>query len=75
MATTKTNWYSTGVGAVVTQYGNEDLKWQRTKTYDVQLDLGLLNDRLYFSGHLYNKLTEDMLTDITLPPSTGFFFV
>ncbi|WP_319499632.1 SusC/RagA family TonB-linked outer membrane protein [uncultured Draconibacterium sp.] len=68
----KDNWYSTGVGAIVTQYGNEDLKWQRTKTYDVQVDLGLLNDRLYFSGHLYNKLTEDMLTDITLPPSTGF---
>lgn len=68
----KDNWYSTGVGAVVTQYGNENLKWQRTQTYDFEVDLGLLNDRLYFSGHYYNKLTKDMLTDITLPPSTGF---
>jgi TonB-linked SusC/RagA family outer membrane protein len=68
----KTNWYSTGVGAIVNQYGNEDLKWQRTRNYELGLDLGLLKDRLYFSGQYYHKLTEDMLTDITLPPSTGF---
>ncbi|MEL7588739.1 MAG: SusC/RagA family TonB-linked outer membrane protein [Prolixibacteraceae bacterium] len=68
----KSNWYSTGVGAIVNQYGNENLKWQRTRNYELGLDLGFLKDRLYFSGHYYHKLTEDMLTDITLPPSTGF---
>jgi TonB-linked SusC/RagA family outer membrane protein len=68
----KDNWYSTGVGAIVNQYGNENLKWQRTRNYDLGMDLGLLKDRLYFSGRYYYKLTEDMLTDITLPPSTGF---
>ena len=68
----KNDWYSTGVGAVVSQYGNEDLKWQRTRNYDLGLDVGILNDRLFFSGRIYHKLTEDMLTDITLPPSTGF---
>lgn len=68
----KDNWYSTGVGAIVNQYGNESLKWQRTRNYDFGVDLGLLNDRIYLSGRYYHKLTEDMLTDITLPPSTGF---
>lgn len=68
----KDNWYSTGVGAIVNQYGNESLKWQRTRNYDLGVDLGLLNDRIYLSGRYYHKLTEDMLTDITLPPSTGF---
>ncbi|MDR3061578.1 MAG: SusC/RagA family TonB-linked outer membrane protein [Dysgonamonadaceae bacterium] len=68
----KNNWYSTGVGAGVTQYGNKNLKWQRTDNKDIGLDIGLLKDRFYFSGRYYNRLTKDMLTDITLPPSTGF---
>lgn len=68
----KDNWYSTGVGAIVNQYGNENLKWQRTRNYDLGVDLGLLKDRVYISGRYYHKLTKDMLTDITLPPSTGF---
>ncbi len=68
----KSSWYSTGVGAIVNQYGNEDLKWQRTTNYDLGLDFGLLKDRLFFTGRYYYKLTKDMLTDITLPPSTGF---
>src|SRR5690606_38215724 len=29
------NWYSTGVGAIVNQYGNENLKWQRTQNFDI----------------------------------------
>lgn len=70
----KDNWYSTGVGAVVNQYGNENLKWQRTRNYDIGFDLGLLDDRFFFSGRYYYKLTQDMLTDVTLPPSTGFAY-
>ncbi|SEO55778.1 TonB-linked outer membrane protein, SusC/RagA family [Niastella yeongjuensis] len=66
------NWYSTGIGAAVTTYGNEALKWQKTNNYDVGVDLGLLHDRLYVSGRYYEKITHGMLADITLPPSTGF---
>lgn len=68
----KNNWYSTGVGVIVSQYGNEDLKWQRTENKDIGIDVGLLNDRIYLSARYYDRLTKDMLTDITLPPSTGF---
>lgn len=66
------NWYSTGIGAVVSTYGNEGLKWQKTNNYDVGVDLGVLNDRLYVSAKYYQKITHGMLADITLPPSTGF---
>ncbi len=68
----KDNWYSTGVGVTVSQYGNDKLKWQRTQNYDIGIDIGLLGDRIYASARYYNKLTKDMLTDVTLPPSTGF---
>ena len=68
----KNNWYSTGVGAIVSQFGNEYLKWQQTVNRDLGLNLGLLNDKFYITARLYNRLTKDMLTDISLPPSTGF---
>lgn len=68
----KNNWYSTGVGVGLIQYGNEDLKWQRTQNYDIGADVGLWNDRIALTFRYYYKHTRDMLADITLPPSTGF---
>ncbi|HEX2536292.1 MAG TPA: SusC/RagA family TonB-linked outer membrane protein [Chitinophagaceae bacterium] len=66
------DWYATGVGAVVNQYGNENLQWQRTRNYDIGMDLGFWKDRLTVSPRYYYKLTEGLLADIMLPPSTGF---
>jgi len=66
------NWYSTGVGAVVNNYGNQALQWQKTDNYDVGIDLGLFQDRLFISSRYYYKLTHGLLADIILPPSTGF---
>lgn len=68
------DWYATGVGAVVTSYGNPLLEWQKTTNYDAGIDLGLFNDRLFISPRYYYKLTSGLLADITLPPSTGFSF-
>lgn len=65
-------WYSTGVGAVFTAYGNSRLKWQRTHNYDLGMELGLFDNRLYFSPRYYYKLTRDLLADINVPSSTGF---
>ncbi|MBE9600341.1 SusC/RagA family TonB-linked outer membrane protein [Pedobacter sp. MC2016-24] len=66
------NWYSTGIGATLVGYGNDNLEWQKTTTYDAGLDLGLLKDRFVISPRYYYKLTKGLITDITLPPSTGF---
>lgn len=65
-------WYSTGVGAVFTAYGNSRLKWQRTHNYDLGFELGLFQDRVYFSPRYYYKRTSDLLADINVPSSTGF---
>jgi len=65
-------WYSTGVGASVNNYGNDALKWQRTRESDIGMDLGLFNDKLLFSPRYYYKITNGLLADINLPPSTGF---
>lgn len=66
------NWYSTGVGATVLGYGNENLQWQKTMDYDLALELGLFNDRLVINPHYYYKLTSGLITPINIVPSTGF---
>lgn len=66
------NWYSTGIGALVRNYGNENLKWQKTTNYDLGLDIGLFNDRVLFNPRYYYKLTKGLVSDINLAPSTGF---
>ena len=66
------NWYSTGVGAGYLGYGNELLKWQRTQTTDMGIDLGLFENRIWISGRYYYKRTKDLLADINTAPSLGF---
>lgn len=68
------DWYSTGIGAIVSSYGNNALKWQQTRNYDAGVDLGLFKDRIMISPRYYRKLTIDLLSDITIAPSTGFGF-
>ncbi|MGN6510135.1 MAG: SusC/RagA family TonB-linked outer membrane protein [Chitinophaga sp.] len=66
------DWYSTGVGAVFAGYGNSKLKWQRTRNYDLSMEISMFKDRLYISPRYYHKLTRDLLTDVNVAPSTGF---
>jgi TonB-linked SusC/RagA family outer membrane protein len=66
------NWYSTGVGATVGNFGNENLQWQKTRNYDLGMEIGFLNDRLLFMPRYYTKLTKGLVADVSLPPSTGF---
>ncbi|WP_246104285.1 SusC/RagA family TonB-linked outer membrane protein [Mucilaginibacter corticis] len=68
----QSDWYSTGVGAVVNAYGNQDLKWQKTTNYDYAMELGFLNDRIVISPHYYYKLTKGLVNSINIAPSTGF---
>lgn len=66
------NWYSSGIGASVGNYGNRNLGWQKTRSTDIGFDLGLFKDRVFISPRIYSKLTKDLLADISIAPSTGF---
>ncbi|MCC8426486.1 SusC/RagA family TonB-linked outer membrane protein [Mucilaginibacter sp. UR6-11] len=68
----QSDWYSTGVGAVVNAYGNQDLKWQKTTNYDYSLELGLFKDRVVINPHYYYKLTKGLVNSVNIAPSTGF---
>ena len=48
------------------------LTWETVTTYDVGLDVGVLNGRLNFTGDYYIRDTKDMLTtSLTLPDVFG----
>lgn len=66
------NWYSSGIGAIVNNYGNTALEWQKTREYDLGMELGLFNDRILIMPRYYSKLTRGLVSDVSLPPSTGF---
>jgi TonB-linked SusC/RagA family outer membrane protein len=68
----KNNWYSSGLGSTVRNYGNENLAWQRTQSVDLGVDVGFWSNRLTFSLRSYSKVTKDILADINIAPSTGF---
>ena len=65
-------WYGYGSGAEMLALGNDDLKWQSTVQKNFGLDLGMWKDRLTLTFNYYHKLSENSLTDVTLPPSLGF---
>lgn len=61
----------TGVGAIPHTMANPDLTWQTTKKLNVGITSSLFNDRLNVNFDYYNEVTDDMLIDISLPPSSG----
>lgn len=65
-------WYKTGVGSILKALGNSKLTWETTNTLDLGAELGLFQDRFYIKGSYYEKRTVDLVTDVTVPISTGF---
>lgn len=64
--------YFGNAGLRQTGMQNRDLTWETTTQLDLGLELGFFNDRLYFSGDYFNKVTTDLLFDRPLPNTTGF---
>ncbi len=60
------------VGAKLYSVGNPDLKWQKTKNYNVSLDFSLWKHWVSAKVEYYHKLTTNTLLDYALAPSIGF---
>ena len=56
-----------GTGYYNGNFGNEDLKWESTKAWNVGLDLSFLNNRIEFIVDAYLKKTDNLLMDAALP--------
>ncbi len=49
-----------------------NLKWEETRSNNLGVDFGLLNDRISGSLDLYNKITSDLLATVSVPAGTNF---
>lgn len=60
------------IGVVVDKMPNDELKWERTRSYNIGVDFSFLKDRIGGTVDLYSKTTYDLLIQRDLPPSTGY---
>ena len=63
--------YVKGIGAIPKTIGNPDLKWERTLSTNVGMDLTMFKGRWDMSFDAYIKNTDDLLVDVTKAPSVG----
>lgn len=59
-------------GQALIGVANPNLSWEKSKTTDIGLDLGLFENRITASVDYYNKLNTDLLLNVPIPEVTGF---
>ena len=64
--------YNGNAGFLNTGVINSNLRWEKSKTTDVGVDLGLFKDRVNVIFDYYDRRTSDLLTNLNLPSYTGF---
>ena len=63
--------YGTESGFAVSDFGNEQLTWEKADQYDIGLDMGFFNDRLTVIVDAYLKNTSDLLYSMPVHGTTG----
>ncbi|MDD4970635.1 MAG: TonB-dependent receptor [Paludibacter sp.] len=64
--------YAGQAGYSINTFGNPNLGWEKSKSTDLALDLGLFNNRVQLSLDYYTKKTTDLLYMVPVPGATGF---
>lgn len=57
----------TGTGFLPNRYSNPGLKWEETKTNNIGINVGLLEDRIQFEFDYFEKKTDNLLMENPLP--------
>ena len=53
-------------------YGNSRLTWELSRELDLGVDWGFFDNRLELSFDYYNRITTDLLLNVTVPSALGF---
>ena len=59
-------------GFAPTTIDNENLGWEKTHSWNLGLDMGFFRNRIVLALDLYNKTTEDLLYQVSVPAIMGF---
>jgi TonB-linked SusC/RagA family outer membrane protein len=65
------DWYPTGIGSSLTYMGNDRLTWEKQVSWNIGANITLFK-RYNIEFNYYNKRTYDLITDVSLPSSSGF---
>ncbi|MEO6681404.1 MAG: SusC/RagA family TonB-linked outer membrane protein [Ginsengibacter sp.] len=60
-----------GMSALISSFGNNDLKWQKTLNKNIGIDLVMVDNRLRFTFDYFHKDTDPLLAFINAPSSLG----
>lgn len=63
--------YDSNSGSFPSQMANNDLSWEKAESWNLGLDVGMLN-RISLSLDLYDKTTQGLLLNVEQPYTTGF---
>lgn len=58
-------------GAAVTTAGNPVITWETTTMTNIGADFGFLNNRVELVGEYFWNMTNDILLNLPIPPTTG----
>ena len=64
--------YADVSGLVTSQIGDQKLKWENTKQFDIGLDFGFLKNRISGEIDFFHKKTKDLLLNIPVPATNGY---
>ena len=59
-------------GQAPNRAANEQLKWERNRTVDFGVDLGLFQNRITASADYYTKTSQDLLLNVPVPSGSGY---
>lgn len=64
--------YNGSLGFLNTGIINNGLRWEKSTTTDIGVDVGLLKNKITLIFDYFDRKTSDLLTNLTLPSYTGF---
>lgn len=59
-------------GFAPTALANENLKWEKTISQNIGLDLSFLDNRIQFTTDVYYNKGQDLLLSVAIPPTSGY---
>lgn len=58
-------------GSAISTFVDNNLSWEKKKTYNVGIDLSFLNNRLEFTAEWYKNTSTDLLYSVPVPEQAG----
>jgi TonB-dependent starch-binding outer membrane protein SusC len=58
-------------GSAISNYVNTNIRWEKKKTVDLGLDLGMFDNQFEFTFDWYKSISEDLLYSVAVPANAG----